>query len=50
LQSGSYEIEPWAKRGVWERLFKALASEADNEYAMIDRTESACSSAQRWSP
>jgi len=27
-----------AKRGAWERLFKALASEADNEYAMIDST------------
>jgi len=31
-------LSRWAKRGVWERLFKALASEADNEYAMIDST------------
>ena len=28
----------WSKTGVWERLFKALAQEADNEYAMIDST------------
>lgn len=28
----------WAKRGVWERVFKPLANDADNEYAMIDRT------------
>jgi transposase len=28
----------WAKRGVWERVFKALADYADNEYAMIDST------------
>ena len=28
----------WAKTGVWENVFKYLASEADNEYAMIDST------------
>jgi transposase len=28
----------WAKSGVWKRLFKHLASDADNEYAMIDST------------
>jgi transposase len=28
----------WAESGVWEKLFKALASDADNEYAMIDST------------
>jgi transposase len=28
----------WAKRGVWERVFKHLAADADNEYAMIDST------------
>ena len=28
----------WAESGVWERLFKALAADADNEYAMIDST------------
>ena len=26
----------WAKSGVWERIFKHLAQDADNEYAMID--------------
>ena len=26
----------WAKSGVWESLFKALADDPDNEYAMID--------------
>jgi transposase len=28
----------WAKSGVWENLFKALADDRDNEYAMIDAT------------
>jgi len=28
----------WAKRGVWKRLFEVLATDADNEYAMIDST------------
>ena len=28
----------WAVRGVWENLFKALADDPDNEYAMIDAT------------
>ena len=28
----------WAKSGVWERVFQHLASDADNEYAMIDST------------
>ncbi len=28
----------WAKSGVWERVFKHLAAEADNEYAMLDST------------
>jgi transposase len=28
----------WSKKGVWEKVFKELAEEADNEYAMIDST------------
>lgn len=28
----------WSKSGVWQRLFQALAKDADNEYAMIDAT------------
>ena len=28
----------WSKTGVWQRLFAALAQDADNEYAMIDST------------
>ena len=28
----------WAKSGVWKTLFEMLASDADNEYAMIDST------------
>jgi transposase len=28
----------WAKSGVWERIFRHLAGDADNEYAMIDST------------
>jgi transposase len=28
----------WCETGVWERVFNALAEDADNEYAMIDST------------
>ena len=28
----------WAESGVWERVFKVLAQDADNEYAMLDAT------------
>jgi transposase len=28
----------WSKSGVWQRIFQALADEADNEYALIDST------------
>jgi transposase len=28
----------WAEAGVWERIFRRLAEDADNEYAMIDST------------
>ena len=28
----------WAVRGVWKAVFEHLASDADNEYAMIDST------------
>src|SRR4028118_345058 len=28
----------WAKSGVWEKVFKHLSADADNEYAMIDST------------
>ena len=28
----------WAKTGIWERVFKYLASDPDNEYEMIDST------------
>jgi transposase len=28
----------WAASGVWERVFKALSADTDNEYAMIDST------------
>ena len=28
----------WSKTGVWQRVFEALAQDADNEYAMIDAT------------
>ena len=28
----------WAKRGIWKTVFTHLASDADNEYAMIDST------------
>ena len=28
----------WSKSGVWGRIFEHLATDADNEYAMIDST------------
>ena len=28
----------WSESGVWASLFKCLAADADNEYAMIDST------------
>ncbi len=28
----------WSKTGVWRRVFETLASDADNEYVMIDST------------
>lgn len=28
----------WSKTGVWEKVFKMLAQDADNEYAMLDST------------
>src|ERR1700735_2464072 len=28
----------WAKKGIWESLFKAAADDPDTEYAMIDAT------------
>ena len=31
-------LRRWAESGVWERVFKALADDPDNEYAMIDAT------------
>ena len=30
----------WAKSGVWKKLFEMLASDADNEYAMIGQARS----------
>lgn len=28
----------WSQSGVWQRVFEALAQDADNEYVMIDAT------------
>lgn len=28
----------WSRTGVWKRVFEMLATQADNEYAMIDST------------
>jgi len=28
----------WSRNGVWERIFKHLSKDADNEYVMIDST------------
>ena len=32
------DVSVAAKTGVWERIFKHLAADPDNEYAMIDST------------
>jgi transposase len=31
-------LSRWTKSGVWERVFQLLATDVDNEYAMIDST------------
>lgn len=28
----------WSRTGVWQRIFKVLSQDADNEYSMIDST------------
>lgn len=28
----------WSQSGVWEKIFRVLAEDADNEYAMLDST------------
>lgn len=28
----------WSKTGIWEKIFKILSEDADNEYSMIDST------------
>lgn len=28
----------WSQKGIWQKIFKVLAEDADNEYAMIDST------------
>jgi transposase len=40
----------WAASGIWESLFKTLADDPDNEYAMIDATIVRAHPAQRWGP
>lgn len=30
----------WAKKNIWEKIFKALSSDADLEYVMLDSTTS----------
>ena len=37
-RTSTRDFRAWAKKGVWESLFKALANDRDNEYAMIDAT------------
>ena len=37
----------WSKSGVWERVFKHLAADADNAYAMIDATLSRATTRRR---
>ena len=41
-----YAVQRWAKSGVWEKVFKHLSDDADNEYAMIDSIVRATSTAR----
>ena len=38
LEEHAQAVQPWANKGVWQRLFEHLTTDADNEYAMIDST------------
>jgi len=38
LEIGPSTFQRWAKSGVFDRIFKLLASDHDNEYMMIDAT------------
>ena len=38
LEYSAYTFQPVGGNGVWADVFKQLANEADNEYAMIDST------------
>ncbi len=40
----------WAKSGVWKKLFEMLASDADNEYAMIDSWKAPTRCCRIWRP
>ena len=37
-QDGHRRFSRWAARGVWERSFKALSADADDEDALLDAT------------
>ena len=37
-KNGHKRFSRWAQTGVWERVVKYLAADADNEYAMMDST------------
>jgi transposase len=32
----------WSRTGIWERVFETLATDADNEYVMLDSTIIGC--------
>jgi transposase len=38
LEERAQRFSRWAKSGIFERIFQLLASDADNEYMMIDTT------------
>jgi len=38
LKAGHTRFSRWAESSIWEKVFKHLAQDADNEYAMIDST------------
>jgi hypothetical protein len=38
LEERASALSRWAKSGVFDRIFRLLASDADNEYMMIDAT------------
>ena len=38
INTTNHRFSRLAKKGIWEKIFKILAEDSDNEYVMIDST------------